>query len=238
MSPDAVGGAGWGLRAGGTAPAPLLGGGTALRAQLTEAPATAAPAVAPLPPALGADPAPAEFDVTEMPPATSAAHPPAAAPPASSAASDVRPGSGRRILVGAAAALASGVVVAALWVAVSVATGLELAPLAVVVGAACGLAMRRWGRVAEPRAALSALLVAVVAIGLGLVFSALAAYSDGQHASFVDALGLLDSSFIPHLSAETGTLGAALGVAGALVAGLAVVIRAAERKADPRSPIG
>jgi hypothetical protein len=138
---------------------------------------------------------------------------------------DPRPAGGRRVLVGAASALASGVVVAALWVAVSVATGLELAPLAVVVGAVCGLAMRRWGRAAGAGATLSALLVAVVAIGLGLVFSALAAYTDGQHASFLDGLGLLDSSFVPHLSAETGSVGAALGVAGALAAGLAVVVR-------------
>ncbi|HYA00952.1 MAG TPA: hypothetical protein VEK76_11455 [Candidatus Binatia bacterium] len=133
-----------------------------------------------------------------------------------------------RALLGAAAGLLAGLVVAALWVVAAVVTGLELAPLALVVGIAAGLVMRRLGERRRLSAALAGALVGLLAIALGLVMAAVAAYSHTEGAaaftSFINAVALLDRSFLPHLWAETGVAGAAAAVAGVILAGLPVLI--------------
>ncbi len=116
-----------------------------------------------------------------------------------------------------------GLLLTALWVAAAVATGQELAPAALLVGAAAGLAMRRLGPRGGP-AALGAGLVALVAIGLELILSALAAYSHAEGASFLSALALLNRSFLTQLWAQTGVLGGLLGIVGVGVAGVAVAV--------------
>lgn len=142
--------------------------------------------------------------------------------PAVSEASVSRSGP-QRLLVGAAAGLVCGLLLTALWVAAAVATGQELAPAALLVGAAAGLAMRRLGPRGGP-AALGAGLVALVAIGLELILSALAAYSHAEGASFLSALALLNRSFLTQLWAQTGVLGGLLGIVGVGVAGVAVAV--------------
>ncbi|MGA8014463.1 MAG: hypothetical protein WCB85_00910, partial [Candidatus Dormiibacterota bacterium] len=93
-----------------------------------------------------------------------------------------------------------------------------------LVGAAAGLAMRRFGPRAGLTAALVSGLVAMVAIALGLVLSALAAYSHSEGASFLSALALLNRSFATQLWAETGLLAVVVGIVGVGVAGIAVVV--------------
>jgi len=159
--------------------------------------------------------------------ATAAAEPaPAAAKPDEAAA---RSQSSSRLVVGTAAALLAGIVIAALWVAAVVATNLQLPYLAVVVGAACGLAARRWSRPGGI-AALATALVAVISIGLGMICVALALYAHDLGSTFISSLGQLGSSFISHLESETGELGAALGVAGVLLAVLVAGIPSRARR--------
>ncbi len=126
--------------------------------------------------------------------------------------------------MGAAAALAVGLLLTTLWVAVAVATGDELAPAAVLVGAAVGCVMHRLARQGGLGAVVGASLIAVVAIGIGFVLAALGAYSHAQGASFPVALAVLDRSFLPQLWGETGALGGVLGAAGVGVAGVAVLL--------------
>ncbi|MGA3184247.1 MAG: hypothetical protein ABSE52_06585 [Candidatus Dormibacteria bacterium] len=131
----------------------------------------------------------------------------------------------------AAAALAVGLLLTALWVAIAVATGDELAPAALLVGAAIGCVMRRSAREGGLGAAVGASLIAVVAIGIGLVLAALGAYSHAQGASFPVALSVLNRSFLPQLWGETGALGGVLGAAGVVVAGVAAPLW---DRVDPR----
>ena len=129
------------------------------------------------------------------------------------------------LLVAAAVALVVGLAVAVLWVAGAVATGSYLAEIAIVVGALVGLVVRQWSRAGGLGPMLAATLVALVTIGAGMLFAALAVYSAGEHVSFATALGLLDRSFLPHLWDQIGALGAVLGVAGVVVAALLTLRR-------------
>jgi hypothetical protein len=186
------------------------------------------------------------------PPAHAAPHPPRAtapstpdpisdpssgtpAPPDPAPGSQARPqarGDRRPIFHGAAGALLAGLVLSAVWVAAAVVTGLELAPAALLVGAGVGLVMRRIAARPSLAAAGASGLPALIAIGIGLVLAALAAYSHAAGASYLAALALLDRTFLPHLWAETGAAGALLAVVGVLVAGLVAV--APSRVVSPR----
>jgi len=127
------------------------------------------------------------------------------------------------LLVAAAIGLVVGLAVTVLWVAAALGTGLYLGEIAVVVGAAAGLVVRQWARASGPGPTVVATLVAVVAIAPGMLFAALAVYSSANGVSFVNAVGLLDRSFLPQLWSEIGVLGAALGVGGVVVAALVTV---------------
>src|SRR5487761_1496966 len=120
------------------------------------------------------------------------------------------------LLIAAGAGLAAGLVAATLWVAAAALTGLALAPVAVVVGVAVGLVVRRVARARGGASVVTAAVVSLMAVGLGLLFAGLAAYSHAVGASFAAAVVLVDRSFLPHLWTETGMLGAALVVAGML----------------------
>src|SRR5487761_1241564 len=124
------------------------------------------------------------------------------------------------LLIAAGAGLAAGLVAATLWVAAAALTGLALAPVAVVVGVAVGLVVRRVARARGGASVVTAAVVSLMAVGLGLLFAGLAAYSHAVGASFAAAVVLVDRSFLPHLWTETGMLGAALAVAGVVVAGM------------------
>jgi len=113
-----------------------------------------------------------------------------------------------------------GLAVAVLWVAAALGTGLYLGEIAIVVGAAAGLVVRQWARASGPGPTVVATLVALVAIAPGMLFAALAVYSSANSVSFVNAVGLLDRSFLPQLWSEIGVLGAVLGAAGVVLAAL------------------
>ena len=130
------------------------------------------------------------------------------------------PSSGPGLLITSVLGLVAGVVVAALWAAAAVSTHQLLAPLAIVVGAAAGMVVRRSARAGGLDAVLAAALVGLVAVGLGLLAAALAVYSNAQGVSFLTALGHLSSSLLSPLETQIGTQGAALGVAGVVIAGL------------------
>jgi len=143
--------------------------------------------------------------------------------PASVRAAALRGRSGPGLGLVAPAALVVALIVAALWVAIALQTGLVLPELAVVVGIAAGLMVRRTPRVGGVVAALVAGAVALVAIAAGLLLASLAVYSSGHGVQFLTAVGQLSTSFLPHLENEAGVLGAALAVAGVVVAALVTV---------------
>jgi hypothetical protein len=126
--------------------------------------------------------------------------------------------------------LAVGLVVAALWVAAAVQTGLLLAELAVVVGLASGLILRRAAGRGGVGPAISAFVIALVAIALGMSLAALAVY-DGKGASLQSAVEHLDTALLSHLWKEIGETGALLGGAGVIVGALV----AAVQRPAPRS---
>jgi hypothetical protein len=122
-----------------------------------------------------------------------------------------------------------GLVVAALWVAAALETGLLLAELAVVVGLASGLLLRRVARRDGAGPAISAFVVALVAIAFGLFLAALAVHS-GKGSSLQSALEHLNGAVLSDLWKVIGETGAALGGAGVVVAALvALVHRPASR---------
>ena len=74
-------------------------------------------------------------------------------------------------------------------------------------------------------AAVAAGLVALVAIAAGLLFASLAIYRSAHGLqAFLNAVGGLDTSFSTHLEHEVGVLGAALGVAGVVIAVLVALV--------------
>ncbi|MGD1053252.1 MAG: hypothetical protein ABR950_05420 [Candidatus Dormibacteria bacterium] len=129
------------------------------------------------------------------------------------------------LLLASLAGLVVGLVVAALWVAATVQTGLLLAELAVVVGVAAGLILRRAARRGGIGPAISAFLIALVAIALGMFFAALALYSASRGSSLETAVKHLDTALLPHVWKEIGQTGALLGGAGVVVAALIGMIQ-------------
>lgn len=231
---------GWGMPPGPSAAA--AGAGAPSAPPVPSAPPT--PVSAPSPPALPADwppPASAGGPAPAWPPAPSSGLPAAPAtphgPPPSPAPpplpdsavtagpppavpSTVSGPSPPSLLVAAAIGLVVGLAVTVLWVAAALGTGLYLGEIAVVVGAAAGLVVRQWARASGPGPTVVATLVALVAIAPGMLFAALAVYSSANAVSFVNAVGLLDRSFLPQLWSEIGVLGAVLGAAGVVLAAL------------------
>jgi hypothetical protein len=122
-----------------------------------------------------------------------------------------------------------GLVVAALWVAAVLETGLLLPELAVVVGLASGLILRRAARRGGFGPAISAFVIALVAIAFGLFLAALVA-GPGKGSSLQSALEHLDAALLSNIWKEIGETGAILGGAGVIVAALiALVQRPASR---------
>jgi hypothetical protein len=115
--------------------------------------------------------------------------------------------------------------VAALWVAAAVQTDALLPELAIVVGLAAGLVIRRSSRRGGVGAAISAIVVALVAIAVGLALAALAVHSADRGVTLQTGIQTFTSSLLPQLRDEVGAAGAALGVAGVLVAGLLTLRR-------------
>ena len=130
-----------------------------------------------------------------------------------------------RLLPAVLVALVVSLAVAALWVAASVQIGQLLPELAIVVGVASGLVIRRSARRGGVAAAASAIVIALVAIAVGLGLAALAVHSAGQGVTLENGLQTFTSSLLPQLRDEIGVAGAALGVAGVLVAGLLTLRR-------------
>jgi len=139
-----------------------------------------------------------------------------------------------RLLPAVLVALVVSLAVAALWVAAAVQTDQVLPELAIVVGVASGLVIRRSARRGGFAAAISAVVIALVAIAVGLSLAALAVYSAGQGVTLETGLQTFTSSLLPQLRAEVGVTGAALGVAGVLVAGLLTPSAGADGRSPPR----
>ena len=114
--------------------------------------------------------------------------------------------------------------VAALWVAAAVQTDLLLAELAVVVGLVSGLILRRAARRGGVGPAISAFVIALVAIAFGLFLAALAV-SIGKGSSLQSALEHLDSARLSDMWKDSGETGALLGGAGVIVAALVALVQ-------------
>jgi hypothetical protein len=140
--------------------------------------------------------------------------------PAAASTSARRPS----LFLASLAGLVVGLVVAALWVAAAVETGLLLAELAVVVGLASGLILRRAARRGGFGPAISAFVIALVAIAFGLFLAALAV-SIGKGSSLQSALEHLDSARLSDMWKESGETGALLGGAGVIVAALVALVQ-------------
>ncbi len=148
--------------------------------------------------------------------------PAAAAPSPSGAAASTHE---TRLLPAVLVALVVSLAVAALWAAAAVQTDQVLPELAIVVGVASGLVIRRSARRGGFAAAVSAIVIALVAIAVGLALAALAVHSAGQGVTLETGLQTYTSSLLPQLRDEVGAAGVALGVAGVLVAGLLTLRR-------------
>jgi hypothetical protein len=118
-----------------------------------------------------------------------------------------------------------GLVVAALWVAAALETRLLLGELAVVVGLASGLILRRAARRGGFGPAISAFVIALVAIAFGLFLAALAVYTTGKGSSLQSALEHLDAALLSQVWKEIGETGAVLGGAGVIVAALVALVQ-------------
>jgi hypothetical protein len=140
----------------------------------------------------------------------------------------VAPGSASRppsLLLASLAGLVVGLVVAALWVVATVQTGLMLPELAVVVGLASAVIVRRAARLGGFGPAISAFVIAVVAIALGTLLTALSVYSAGTGVSLQSAVAHLDTALLPHLWKEIGEAGVFFGGAGVVIAPLVALIQ-------------
>ena len=133
------------------------------------------------------------------------------------------------LLIGAAAAFVVALVVSALWIYCAVKTGTELPAFAMLVGCAAGLTLRRLGGAGALRAAVASGVVAVLAVAVGLVLAAVAVISYSGGDSFLTAVTTLDRSYVPHIWAQIGAVGVALGAAGVILAGLLVVVTPGRR---------
>ena len=151
--------------------------------------------------------------------------PPLPAGPAPAALGTGSPTQQTGLLPAALVALVVSLAVAALWVAATVQTDLLLPELAIVVGVAAGLVIRRSARRGGFGAAISAIVIALVAIAVGLALAALAIHSAGEGVTLQTGLQTFTGSLLPQLRDEVGLTGVALGVAGVLVAGLLTTIR-------------
>ena len=140
--------------------------------------------------------------------------------PAAASTSARRPS----LFLASLAGLVVGLVVAALWVAAAVETGLLLAELAVVVGLASGLILRRAARRGGFGPAISAFVIALVAIAFGLFLAALAV-SIGKGSSLQSALEHLDAARLSDIWTKIGETGAVLGGAGVIVAALVALVQ-------------
>jgi hypothetical protein len=127
-------------------------------------------------------------------------------------------------LLASLAGLVVGLVVAALWVVATVQTGLLLAELAVVVGLASGLILRRAARRGGFGPAISAFVIATIAVALGMSLAALEVYN-GKGSSLQSALEHLHSTLLPHIWNEIGETGAFFGGAGVVVGALVALVQ-------------
>jgi hypothetical protein len=128
-------------------------------------------------------------------------------------------------LLASLAGLVVGLVVAALWVVATVQTGLMLPELAVVVGLASAVIVRRAARQGGFGPAISAFVIALVAIPLGTLLTALSVYSAGRGVSLLSAVEHLDTALLPHLWKEISVAGAFFGGAGVVIAPLVALIQ-------------
>ena len=179
------------------------------------------PGPAPVAPDAVHTPASPEFPEPPPPPPP----PPPAAGPAASPSTTATSTHETRLLPAVLVALVVSLAVAALWVAAAVQTDQVLPELAIVVGVASGLVIRRSARRGGFGAALSAVVIALVAIAVGLALAALAIHSAGEGITLQTGLQTFTSSLLPQLRDEVGLTGAALGVAGVVVAGLLTLRR-------------
>jgi hypothetical protein len=117
-----------------------------------------------------------------------------------------------------------GLVVAALWVAAAVETYSLLGELAVVVGLASGLILRRAARRGGFGPAISAFVIALIAIAFGLFLAALAVSID-KGSSLQSGLEHLDAALLSDIWKNIGETGALLGGAGVIVAAVVALVQ-------------
>jgi ABC-type Fe3+-siderophore transport system permease subunit len=118
-----------------------------------------------------------------------------------------------------------GLVIAALWVAAALETRHLLAELAVVVGLASGLILRGAARRGGVGPAISAFVIALVAVAFGLSLAALAVYTTSNGSSLQSALEHLDGALLSNIWKDIGETGAILGGAGVIIAALIALIQ-------------
>ena len=118
-----------------------------------------------------------------------------------------------------------GLVIAALWVAAALETHYLLAELAVVVGLASGLILRGAARRGGVGPAISAFVIALVAIAFGMLLAALSVYTTSNGSSLQTAVEHLDTALLSHIWKEIGETGAILGGAGVIIAALIALIQ-------------
>ena len=106
---------------------------------------------------------------------------------------------GKAAVAGAAAALIS----ASIWAAVTVATEYQIGWMAVGVGALVGLVVRRAGNGVEPKFGLMAAALALVGCVGGNLLAAVGFFAKYAGVSFFAVLGGLDATIAADLLAET-----------------------------------
>lgn len=163
--------------------------------------------------------APAASPVLPTAPAGSGPGPISGAPTASTSAR--RPS----LFLASLAGLVVGLVIAALWVAAALETRHLLAELAVVVGLASGLILRGAARRGGVGPAISAFVIALVAVAFGLSLAALAVYTTSNGSSLQSALEHLDGALLSNIWKDIGETGAILGGAGVIIAALIALIQ-------------